>query len=59
MVSLSNLKSDLSNPSRIFKIEAVEAVKLRFIKRVYFFDSPGRLPEDLDLTIMVNHDIIK
>ena len=30
-----NLKSSLSNPSRIFKIEAIEAV-LWLIKRVYF-----------------------
>ena len=32
----SNLKSYLSNPSQILKIEAMEEV-LRFIKRVYSF----------------------
>ena len=35
MVSQSDLKSSISNPSRIFKIEAMEAV-LWIIKRVYF-----------------------
>ena len=34
MVSQSNLKSDLSNPSRIFKIEAMEVV-LWLNKHVY------------------------
>ena len=33
---ISNLKSYLSNPSRIFKIEAMEAV-LWLVKRVYLF----------------------
>ena len=36
MVPRYNLKSYLSNPSRIFQIEAMEAV-LWLIKRVYFF----------------------
>ena len=36
MVSEFNLKSYLSSPSRIFKIEAMEAV-LWLVKRVYFF----------------------
>ena len=36
MASLSNLKSYLFNPSRIFKTEAVGAV-LWLIKRVYLF----------------------
>ena len=36
MISQSNLKPYLSNPSRICKIEAMEAV-LWLIKRVYFF----------------------
>ena len=41
MVSLFNLKSYLSNPSRIFDIEAMEAM-LWLVKRVYFFNSRGR-----------------
>ena len=41
MVSLFNLKSYLSNPSRIFKIEAMDGV-LWIVKRVCsFFYSPG------------------
>ena len=36
MVSLSNSKSDLSNPSRIFKTEAMEPV-LQLIKCVYIY----------------------
>ena len=40
MVSRYNLKSYLTNASRIFQIEAMEAL-LWLIKRVYFFDLPS------------------
>ena len=50
MVSLSNLKSYLSNPSQIFNTEAME-VMLRLIKRVYLFDSLGSFRDDRHCTL--------